>query len=130
MPDQPNELTTSSALESDPSLSAYELLAEQLFDRIRIGNRTDESVQSEAQLHQQQSYSAGQVTRRWRGNALAMFRIRGNSDRTYCIGIMTCHGVADLGIQKTLDLVQRQFWWPGIATDAKEPRPIMLQMSK
>ena len=24
-----------------------------------------------------------------------------------------------LGIQKTLDLVQRQFWWPGIAADIK-----------
>ena len=115
--DQPNELSTSSALESDPSLYAYEMLAEQLFDRIRVGNRTDESVQSESQLQKYQ-LSTGKGDLLWRGNLLYV----PNQEELRQDILYWHHDVpwcGHLGIQKTLDLVQRQFWWPSIATHIK-----------
>jgi RNase H-like domain found in reverse transcriptase/Reverse transcriptase (RNA-dependent DNA polymerase)/Integrase zinc binding domain/gag-polyprotein putative aspartyl protease len=115
---QPAGVATSLAPELDPSLSAYELLAEQLFDRIRSCLKTDTAVQSESQLHQYQ-LKPGKGDLLWRGNLLYVPKGEGlrqdilhwHHDVPWC---------GHLGIQKTLELVRRQFWWPGMSADIKD----------
>ena len=115
-PDQP-ELAATLAPESDPSLSAFELLAETLFDRISAGTRGDTSVQTAAQ-RQSFQLTEGKDDLLWRGNLLYVPDTEGLR-----IDILYWHHdvpwCGHLGIQKTLQLVQRQFWWPSIAIDIK-----------
>jgi RNase H-like domain found in reverse transcriptase/Integrase zinc binding domain len=117
MPDQHGAAPSTSAQEIDPSLSAYELLAEQLFDRIRAGTRADDSVQTESQLQKFQ-LSVGKGDLLWRGNLLYV-----PSDKELRQDILYWHHdvpwCGHLGIQKSIELVQRQFWWPGMVTDIK-----------
>ena len=115
-PDQP-EMPTTLAPENDPSLSAYELLAESLFDRISAGTRGDASVQT-AEQRQQLQLSEGKNDLLWRGNLLY---VPDNQDLRMDI-LYWHHDVpwcGHLGIQKTLQLAQRQFWWPSMAVDIK-----------
>ena len=112
----PPQVTSHLAPETDPSLSAYELLAEQLFDRIRAGTRADDSIQTESQLQKYQLSGKGDLL--WRGNLLYV----PNSEELRQDILYWHHDVpwcGHLGIKKTLELVQRQFWWPSIAADIK-----------
>ena len=115
-PDQP-EMSPTLALESDPSLSAYELLAEALFDRISAGTRGDTSVQTDQQ-RVRLKLREGKRDLLWRDNLLYV----PDSEELRQDILYWHHDVpwcGHLGIQKTLELVRRQFWWPGIAADIK-----------
>ena len=105
------------APESDPSLSAYESLAEQLFNRIREGIRVDGSVRTNEQLTKYGLVESKGLL--WKQNLLYVPKYRGLRDDI----LYWHHDVpwcGHLGIHKTVNLVQRQFWWPGMAQDIKD----------
>jgi hypothetical protein len=116
-PDQP-AMTSDLEPESDPSLSAYELLVERLFDRVKAGLLSDTSIQTKEQ-REKLRLREGVGGLLWRDNLLFIPGV----DKELRHDILYWHHdvpwCGHLGVQKTLELVQRQFWWPGIATDIK-----------
>ena len=104
---------------SDPSLSKYELLYEELFNRMRELIVRDTATQTEKQ--QQELQLAMRDGLLWRkgfhqlyvpnDTMLKQDLLYWHHDVPWCI---------HLGIEKTLELVKRSFWWPGMDTDIKE----------
>ena len=111
--DQPGE-SSSWPKGPDPSLSAYERLFVEFFDRVRACMLTDASI------HTEESRAKLHLTERdgllWRDNllyipddvALRQDLLYWHHDVPWC---------AHLGVEKTIKLVQRQFWWPRLAAD-------------
>ena len=109
---------TSEEIEADPSLSSYETLAESLFARIREGTLHDASALTDEQKDKYGLKGSPEGDLLWKGNLLYVpgyMKLR-NDILYWHHDVPWC---GHLGIQKTLNLVQRQFWWPGITTDIK-----------
>ncbi len=115
-PSQPPDPLASSH-EVDPPLSQYELLYEQLFTRVEKLLVSDVLVQTD----QQRELLGLQQVRGllWKGVRLY---IPNDTDLKQDL-LWWHHDVpwcAHVGIQKTLELVKRQFYWPNMDADIKE----------
>lgn len=101
----------------DPSLSQYERIFDELFDRIRKSLLSDAATQSEQQRTSLHLTERDQLY--WRDHLLY---IPDDTDLIHDI-LYWHHDVpwcAHLGIEKTLDLVRQQFFWPGMTRDIRE----------
>jgi Integrase zinc binding domain len=114
-PDQPSSVNAD--LGSDPSLSDYERLFDELFARIRKCLATDIATQSEEQRTKLRLSERNGLL--WRDHLLyvpddVMLRhdiLYWHHDVPWC---------AHLGIEKTVKLVQRQFFWPGMESSIRK----------
>ncbi len=102
---------------SNQSLASYELLYEQLFERIRQRLSTDAGMQTVQQkLDLELTEARGLL---WKGNLLYV-----PEDVSLRNDILHWHHdvpwCGHMGLEKTLELVGRQFWWPRMHEDIKK----------
>ena len=103
---------------ADPSLSSYERLISDLLKRMRIACQTDTATQS-----QQQRNKLGLTEVRgllWKLNKLYVPRANVSLVQDILYWHHDVPWCAHLGIKKTVDMVKRQFWWPGMDLDITE----------
>jgi hypothetical protein len=115
LPDQGG--ADSSVERPDPSLAKFEVLISNLFDRIRDSLVGDEKTQT---IEQRSKMGLEEIRGLYyKGNLLYV-----PPDPSLIADILHWfHDVpwcGHLGIEKTKELVKRQFWWPTLASDVKE----------
>ena len=100
---------------ADPSLSTYEHLISDLFERVRVACRSDPATRT-----LQDAQSQGQTSTRglwWKGNRLYIPANNGALVEDLLYWHHDVPWCAHRGVNKTVELVKRQFWWKGMDKD-------------